>query len=93
MMIYHHTRFSSEGIIKPGKYVGYISLHCDLELEDSNLLLFFFFFFLFFFCMTLWPMMTHHHTKFGYKRLSNSEDILWTKADTELKGGGGGKNE
>ena len=25
-------------------------------------------------CSTLWPMMMHHHTKFGYKRFSSSED-------------------
>ena len=23
----------------------------------------------------------HHHTKFGYKRLSGSEDIFWTKPE------------
>ena len=45
MMIYHHTRFSSEGIVKPGKYVGYISLHCDLELEVMKIATFFFFLF------------------------------------------------
>ena len=33
--------------------------------------------------MTLWPAMMHYHTKFGYKRLSSSEDILWTKSDTQ----------
>ena len=22
-------------------------------------------------CMTLWPMMMHHHTKFGYRRFGS----------------------
>ena len=26
------------------------------------------------FCMTLWPMMVHHHTKFGCERFSSWED-------------------
>ena len=33
------------------------------------------------FCMALQLMMMHHHTKFGYKRLSSSHDIFWTKAE------------
>ena len=32
-----------------------------------------------FFHMTLWLMMMHHHTTFGYKRLSGSENIFCTK--------------
>ena len=31
------------------------------------------------FRMTLQLMMMHHHTKFNYKRLSGSEDVVWTK--------------
>jgi len=31
--------------------------------------------------MALQLMMMHHHTKFGYKRLSSSHDIFWTKAE------------
>ena len=27
-------------------------------------------------CMILWPMMMHHHTKFGYRRFSSSENIV-----------------
>ena len=27
-------------------------------------------------------MMMNHHTRFGYKRLTASEDILWTKPNT-----------
>ena len=27
-------------------------------------------------CMTLWPMMMHHHTKFGYRRFSSWEDSI-----------------
>ena len=34
-----------------------------------------------FFHMTLWVIVMHHHSKFGYKRLSTSEDIFWTKPD------------
>ena len=28
-------------------------------------------------CMTLWPMMLHHHTKFGYRRSAAEE--LWSR--------------
>ena len=31
------------------------------------------------FCMTFQVMMMPHHTKYGYERLSDSEDNLWTK--------------
>ena len=38
-------------------------------------------------------MMLYHHTKFGYKKLSSSEDITWTEPDTHThrhgEGGGG----
>ena len=27
-------------------------------------------------CKTLWPMMLHHHTKFGYRRFSNWGDVI-----------------
>ena len=27
-------------------------------------------------CMTLWPMMLHHHTKFGYRRFHSWGDIV-----------------
>ena len=30
------------------------------------------------FWKTIWPMMMHPHTKFGSKRFSDSEDIVWT---------------
>ena len=45
--------------------------HCDLDLEDSKTI----------FCMTLWPMMMHHHTTFGGTRCSGSEGIIWTVID------------
>ena len=32
--------------------------------------------------MTFWLMIMYHHTKYGYKRLSGSEDIFWTKPCT-----------
>ena len=43
----------------------YVSLHCDLELEDTNQSS----------CMTLWPKMTNHCAKFGYKTFSSWGDI------------------
>ena len=47
----------------------YISLHCDLDTEESELI---------FFCTTLWLMMMHHHTKFGNKMLGILAGINWT---------------
>ena len=35
-----------------------------------------------FFHMTLRVIVMHHPSKFGYKRLSTSEDIFWTKPNT-----------
>ena len=32
------------------------------------------------FCMTLWPIIIHHHSKPGYKRLSNLGDIVRIKS-------------
>ena len=29
-------------------------------------------------CMTLWPMMLHHHTKSGYRRFRSWGDVRWT---------------
>ena len=45
----------------------YMSPNCDLDLEDDES-----------FRMILWPMMMHHHTKFGYKSFGGSEHIVWT---------------
>ena len=52
-------------------FITIISPHCNLDLEDRTPP--------FFFCRTLQSMMMHHHTKFGYKSFSGSQDILWTK--------------
>ena len=69
----------------------YISPHGDINPEDSNTpphhtLSFFFFSFL---CvcgggghMTLCLTMSHHLAKFGYNRLSGSEDIFHTDRQT-----------
>ena len=46
-----------------------MNLHCVLELKAANQS----------FCMTLQLMLVYHHTKFGYKKLSGSEDIVWKK--------------
>ena len=46
--------------------IHYMSPHCDFDLEDGDQSL----------SMTLWPMIMHHHTKFGYRRLSSSEHIV-----------------
>ena len=37
----------------------------------------------FYFHMTVCPRNMHHYTQFGYKRLSSSEDIFWTKPDRQ----------
>ena len=36
------------------------------------------------FPMTLWLMIMHHHTKFGYKKFSGSEDIICKNSDWSL---------
>ena len=28
--------------------------------------------------------MKHNHTKFGYKKLSSSDNIFWTKPDKQM---------
>ena len=43
--------------------------HSDFNLEDS---------------VTIWLMMKHNHTKFGYKKLSSSDNIFWTKPDKQM---------
>ena len=47
-------------------YSHYMRPKCDHDLVGSHL----------FFCMTLQLMMMYHHSKFGYKRLRNSEHII-----------------
>ena len=39
----------------------------------------------FYFHMTVCPRNMHHYTQFGYKRLSSSEDIFWTKPDRQTE--------
>ena len=48
-----------------------VNFRCDFDPEDSNPF--------YFFCTTLHLTTMHHHTKFGYKKLSSSERIFWTK--------------
>ena len=72
MMLHYHTRFGnkifcgSEDVEE--SYFDHMSPRCDLDLEDSKQF--------FFFCMTIWLTMLHHHTKFGYKLVCGSEDII-----------------
>ena len=47
-------------------YFDFMILHCDLD--DSKLI----------FWKTIWLITLHHHTKFGGKRFSDSEYIIWT---------------
>lgn len=36
-------------------------------------------------CKTLQFMMMHNHTTFGYRRLSSSEDIVWTNINLNFE--------
>ena len=73
MIMYHQTKFGSQGIYSSENIVesdfDHISRQCDLDLEDSktkhNKI-----------CMTLPLMMLYHHTKFGNKMFCNSEDTI-----------------
>ena len=55
----------------------HMSLNCDRDLENSIPIS----------GTTLRPTLMHHHTKFQYKRLSASEDILWKKGWTHRQTG------
>ena len=72
LMMYNQSKFgcrrisSSEDVVE--SYFDHMSPRCDLDLEDSKQF--------FFFCMTIWLTMLHHHTKFGYKLVCGSEDII-----------------
>ena len=61
MMMHHPNKFgckkisSSVGLVET-VILDYMSPHYDPELEDNK---------------QIWPMMRHHHTKFGYKRFSS----------------------
>ena len=46
-----------------------MSPHCDLDPEHSKTITLYQ-------CVTLWLMMMHHHTKFGYKSLNCSYKII-----------------
>ena len=67
MMTYTQTEFGCKRLtglelikdVVETSYFDYISLHCDLDLENR----------IPFFCMTFRLMVVHHSTKFGYKRL------------------------
>ena len=47
----------------------YISPHHHFDLSDSNLILW----------ISIWLMMRPLRTKFGYKTVDSSEDIIWTR--------------
>ena len=52
-----------------------MSPHCDLDLEDSKQS----------FPMTLWPMVMHHNTKFGYNRLSSWKVMVQMKIQVSMQ--------
>ena len=66
--------------------LDYTSHYCDLHLELLKITHHSF-------CMSLWPMMMYHHTKFGYERFSSSgiltaqtfNDILNLHCDLDLE--------
>ena len=70
-MIYHHTKFGGKIIICSENTVETVIFWLykprDLKREDSNQ-------FKKKKMKTVWPMVMDIHTKFGYKRLSGSED-------------------
>ena len=81
MTVYQQTKFcckkqkpSVQKIQFKHSYCDYISPYCDLDLEDRSQ----------FFCMTHQLRTMHCHIRFGYKRLSCSEDIFWTKPGRQL---------
>ena len=71
LMIYHHTKFGGKIIICSENTVETVIFWLykprDLKREDSNQ-------FKKKKMKTVWPMVMDIHTKFGYKRLSGSED-------------------
>ena len=71
IMMHHNTEFGSkmfgglENIIWIN--IDILTLRYDFDLESNNP---------FFFHKTLWPMIIYHRTKFGFQRISSSEDIV-----------------
>ena len=74
MMMYHQTKFrckrisSSEDLLSSHILITW-SFTVTLTLKTAKKKNF---------LETIWLIMMHHHTKFGSKRLSNSEDIFYT---------------
>ena len=76
----------STATFSPGhNYSDHVIPHCDCDPKDSKAI--------FFachkianqlFCKTFRLAMMHHHVKFGYKRLSCSEDIGQDRTDTVI---------
>ena len=74
MMMYYLTKCSKEKISSSVDMVetvilDYMNIHSvtvtlNLKTENKSS------------CMMLWPMMIHHHNKFGYKRFSSWGDIV-----------------
>ena len=56
-------------------YFDHKQTHCDIDLEVSIPI----------FHTTLQLMMMYHHTQFGHKRFSGSEDIIWTNLHQHLE--------
>ena len=68
-MMYHPITFGCKKISSSANMVETVifdqmSPHCDPELEDQSS------------CTSFWPIMCHHHTKFGYRRFSSRGDII-----------------
>ena len=69
-MLYHPIKCGNKNISSSVEMaetviLDYVSHHCDPELKTVNQSS----------CMTLWPMMLHHHSKFGYGRFSSCGDV------------------
>ena len=63
MMMYHPIKFGCKKISSSADMVETV-IFDQMSLKTANQSS----------CMTLWPMMLHHHTKFGYRR-SAAEEI------------------
>ena len=70
MMVHLQIRFGSKKISSSADMVRShlikLALKVTLNLKTANQSS----------CMTLWPMMLHHHTKFGYRRFSSRVDVI-----------------
>ena len=79
-MMYHQTKFrckrisNSDNILKSHFFFIILSLTVTLILKTAHQS----------FWKTIWLIMMHHHTKFGSKRFSYSENIIWTNTFIDI---------